>query len=221
MRVLVFGASGMVGKAVLLEALDDPRVEQVVSVGRRALGLAHPKLVEIEHQDFADFSALEPRFAGLDACFFCMGASAAGMSEADYVGITETYTLAAARSFLRASPGSVFVYVSGAGTDAAGRQMWQRVKGRVENALLAMPFGAAYMFRPGFIRPERGVVSRTGSYRAIYALTRPFHALMVRAMPRSATTSTRVGRAMLHAAATRPSERLVETSLINAWAMAA
>lgn len=212
----------MVGHGVLLEALDDPDVEAILCVGRRPTGLMHPKLRELTVTDFSDFSSAKDDLAGHDACFFCMGVSAAGMSEADYTRVTYDHTLAAAEGFLAANPDSVFVYVSGAGTDSTeeGRTMWARVKGKTENALLTLPFRAAYMFRPGFIRPERGVTSRTRAYRAIYALTRPFGGLIVRAFPGTATTSTRVGKAMLQVARTTPPSHVVENDDINALAAA-
>lgn len=223
MRVLLFGATGMIGQGVLLEALDDPDVAEVVAIVRRPTGIAHPKLKEIAHQDFGDFSGLADRLSGFDACFYCLGVSAVGMTEADYARVTLDYALAAARAVLAASPRAVFVYVSGMGTDATekGRVMWARVKGRTENQLLAMPFRAAYMFRPGFIRPTRGVKSRTRLYRAIYAAASPLGGLLERVAPGSATSTSALGRAMLEVAKRAPSERIVDTRAINALAAAA
>ncbi|MEA3202153.1 MAG: hypothetical protein QOE90_3581 [Thermoplasmata archaeon] len=214
MRLVLFGATGMVGRGALLEALDDPAVTRVLAVGRRPVDLQHPKLEQATHEDFTDFGPLAPRLAGYDGCLFCLGVSAVGMSEADYTRVTHDFTLAAARAFLAANPGSAFVYVSGQGTGSS-RQMWSRVKGRTEEELLAMPFGAAYMFRPGFIRPERGVRSSTRAYRIAYAVLRPFGGLLQRMAPGSATTTTRVGRAMLQCVEKRPALRLVETRDIN------
>lgn len=221
-RVVLFGATGMVGQGVLLEALDDPEVTEVLAVGRRPTGRSHPKLREVQVTDFADLSPLQERFAGYDACFFCLGVSSVGMSEADYSRVTFDYTMAAAKALLAASPGLVFVYVSGMGTDSTekGRSMWARVKGRTENRLLAMPFRAAYMFRPGFIQPERGIRSRTAFYRAFYAASRLFGGLLVRAFPGQATTTGRVGRAMIQVARTTPPQRIVEAAAINALAKA-
>ncbi len=199
MKVVLFGASGMVGGGVLLECLDDPRVESVLVVGRRTCGVTHPKLTELLHEDFFDYRALEPRLRGLDACFFCLGVSAAGLSEAEYTRRTYDLTLAAARALAAASPRLVFVYVSGAGTDSTerGRVMWARVKGRTENALLALPIGGAYMLRPGFIEPMRGVRSRTPVYRAFYVVVGPLLPLFRRIFPRQITTTVAVGRAMI------------------------
>lgn len=220
MRVVLFGATGMVGKGVLYECLDAPDVEEVLAVGRSPTGMSHPKLVEVAHTDFSDFSRLEKQLRGADACFFCLGVSSAGMREAEYTRLTYDIAVAAARSMHRANPTSVFVYVSGAGTDSteAGRVMWARVKGRTENRILGMGFAAAYAFRPAFIQPERGITSRTGWYRAAYVLLKPFATLMLRSQ--SATTTSRVGLAMIELAATRPPQRIVEPPDINRLAAA-
>ena len=159
MKVLVFGASGMVGQGVLRECLLDPEVSVVLSIARSSTGQQHPKLKEIVHKDFLDFASLETEWAGLDACFFCLGVSSAGMSEENYKRVTYDITLAAAQVLAKLNPNLTFVYVSGAGTDSSerGRVMWARVKGQTENALLRMPFRAAYMFRPGVIVPLHGI----------------------------------------------------------------
>lgn len=220
LRVVIFGATGMVGRGALLEALDDPGTSKVLAVGRRLVGISHPKLEELVHQDFTDFSSVEARLRGYDACFFCLGVSALGMSEADYSRITYDYTIAAATSLLRANPKLVFVYVSGAGTDSTekGRQMWARVKGKTENKLLSLGFGAAYMFRPGFIRPKRGIKSRVRWYRVFYAVLKPVGALMEKTMPNQATNTQKVGKAMLQAAKTKPRLTIVDPKDINALA---
>src|ERR1700722_9569703 len=153
MRVILFGATGMIGQGVLRECLLDPGVEAVLSIGRRASGVTNAKLREIVHADLTDLSAIEGELGGYDACFFCLGISSAGMSEADYRRVTYDVTLAAAQAIQKRSPDLTFVYVSGTGTDSTekGRTMWARVKGATENAILAMPFKASYMFRPGYI----------------------------------------------------------------------
>lgn len=198
MRVIVFGVSGMVGHGVLDACLRDARVDDILVVGRRPLNLRHPKVREVVHTDFTDFTAIQGEFEGLDACFFCLGVSAAGRSEEEYTRITYDYTLAAARAVGADNPSLTFAYVSGEGTDSteAGRSMWARVKGRTENALLAMPFHA-YMFRPGYIRPQRGAVSGTAAYRWMYRLTSWLYPLLHRLAPQYTTTTERLGRAMI------------------------
>ncbi|AJE38966.1 NAD(P)H-binding protein [Streptomyces nodosus] len=203
MKVVLFGASGMVGQGVLRACLLDPAVTRVLVVVRNPLGVSHPKLQEVIHQDFTDLSAISEQLAGHDACFYCLGISSAGRSEAEYTRITYDYALAAARAVSVSNPGLTFTYVSGEGTDSSeqGRTMWGRVKGRTENALLAMPMDA-YMFRPAYIRPHHGAVSRTPSYRVLYALTSWLYPLLHRLAPRHTTTTEHIGRAML--AVTRP-----------------
>lgn len=199
MKVVLFGATGMVGSGVLAECLADPRVTSVVSIVRSASGTTHPKLVEALHRDFFEYSALRTSLEGADACFFCLGVSSFRLEEAAYRRLTFDLTLAAARAALDAAPRSVFCYVSGEGTDdtARGRVMWARVKGQTEQALLALPFRAAYMFRPGYIQPLAGVRSKTGLYRAVYAVLGPFYPLLRRLAPTHVTTSVNVGRAMI------------------------
>ncbi len=162
MKVVVFGASGMVGAGVVLECIEDQRVQSITIVGRSNSGITHPKVREILHKDFFDYAPIQAEFAGCDACFFCLGVSSVGMNEDQYRHLTYDLTLAAAASMVSANSKLTFCYVSGAGTDSteSGRAMWARVKGRTENALLKMPFKAAYMFRPAFIQPLKGVRSK-------------------------------------------------------------
>lgn len=200
MKVIVFGATGMVGQGVLRECLLDPGVDRVLTVGRAATGKRHAKLDELVHADLADYSTVASRLAGYDACFFCLGVSSAGMKEADYRRVTHDFALAAAGTLARVSPGMTFIFVSGAGTDADGGSMWARVKGETERAILALPFKAAYMFRPAFIQPLHGISSRTALYRILYALLRPLVPVIRALSPRWVTTTEQVGRAMLEVA---------------------
>jgi len=201
-KVILFGATGMIGQGVLRECLRDPQVERVLSVGRSTAGQKHPKLAELVRADLADLAPIEPELAGYDACFFCLGVSSAGMTEEAYRHVTHDLTLAAARTLVRLGPGMTFVYVSGAGTDSTeqGRSMWARVKGQTENALLKLPFKAAYMFRPGYIQPLHGATSRTPAYRALYAVMAPLYPLWKRLLPKYVTTTEQLGRAMLQVA---------------------
>lgn len=217
MKVILFGATGMVGQGVLRECLLDPGVEHVLAVGRGSTGQRHPKLSEVLHSDFTDFSAIEGELAGIDACFFCLGVSSAGMSEKDYRRVTHDFTLAAARVLARLNPRMTFIYVSGAGTDGTerGRSMWARVKGETENALLRLPFKDAYMFRPAFIQPRHGASSRTPWLRALYAVVTPLYPVWKALFPKWVTTTDQVGRAMIHVAANGFTKRVLENQDID------
>ena len=199
MRVILFGATGMVGQGVLRECCLDPEVDAVLSVVRRTSAgselAQHEKVRELVTDNFYDFSAIKDQLAGYDACFFCLGISSFGMKEPEYRKISYDIALAAANVLV--SPVMTFCYVSGAGTDANGGSMWARVKGETENALLAMPFKAAYMFRPGGIVPMHGIRSKTAAYRMIYTVMTPILPLLLRAFPKYVTTTEQVGRAML------------------------
>ena len=214
MNVLILGATGMVGQGVLRECLLDDGVGRVVTLGRTAVGQTNPKLEEIVVRDLLDLSSVEDRLRGLDACFYSLGASAAGLSEAEYARINYEMTLAVAEALVRSSPGLTFVYVSGAGTDSTetGRTMWARVKGRTENALLRLPFRAAYMLRPGLIVPLHGVKSKTRLYRAFYTMLGPVMPLLHRLFPRSIITTEQLGRAMLRLARTGYPKQVLEAA---------
>jgi len=221
MKVLLLGATGMIGQGVLRECLADPGVERVVALGRGPSGAAHPKVRDVVARDLFDLAPHAAELDGLDACFFCLGTSAAGLSEADYRRVTKDLTLSVARFLVARSPGMAFVYVSGEGTDSTeqGRVMWARVKGETENALLALPFRAACMFRPGFIQPLHGIRSRTPLYRAIYAVLSPLFPVLDRLFPDRVTDTARVGRAML-AAVRGGAPKVVDARAINALARA-
>jgi uncharacterized protein YbjT (DUF2867 family) len=217
MRVAIFGASGMVGQGALRECLLDFETSQVISILRAASGAPHEKLREVVLKDFLEYSPIEKELAGVDACLFCLGVSSAGMSEEAYSRVTYDYTVAATNALLRLNSGMSFIYVSGAGTDSTerGRAMWARVKGKTENALLAMPFRAAYMFRPGFIQPLEGIESKTASYRALYKIAASLISLARRCAPRYITTTQELGRAMLSAAKRGTEKRVVEATQIR------
>jgi uncharacterized protein YbjT (DUF2867 family) len=219
MKVILFGGSGMVGQGVLRECLIDPGVEAVLSVGRSPLGVTHPKLREIIHKDFTHYSAIEPQLAGYDACFFTLGVSSIGMDAERYRHLTYDLTMTAAQTLARLNPGMVFTYVTGRGSDSTeqGSLMWARVKGKTENDLLKLPFKAAYMFRPAGIQPLHGVRSKTGWINAVYALTAPLLAVMVRVTPNYMTTSERLGRAMIKVARDGYPKPVLESEDINTF----
>src|SRR5258707_3571613 len=218
MKIILFGATGMVGQGALRECLLDPEVEKVLAVGRRATDQHHDKLREIVHKDFLDFSAIEDELAGYDACLYCLGVSSAGMSEPDYHRVTYEGTMAAASALARRNTALTFLYVSGAHTDSTerGRVMWARVKGKTENALLRMPFQAAYMFRPGYIQPLHGIVSRTKLLRVLYAVVGPLYPLWKALFPGYVTTTEQLGRAMIQVARHGAPKRVLENRDINA-----
>jgi uncharacterized protein YbjT (DUF2867 family) len=202
MKVILFGATGMVGQGVLRECLLDPTVETVLAVGRSPVEPPHAKLRNLVHADFTRFGDVADQLTGYDACFFCLGVSSVGMKEDEYRHITYDFTLAAAEVLARQSPAMTFIYVSGTGTDSTekGRSMWARVKGQTENALLRLPFKAAYMFRPGVIQPLHGIKSKTTFYRAAYVVMTPVLLAMRAVAPGAVITTEQVGRAMINAA---------------------
>ena len=220
MNVVIFGATGMVGAGVLLECLFDQRVSSVLVVTRSSTGRSHPKLREVLHADFFDFGALRNDFAACDACFFCLGVTSIGMSEAAYTRVTYDITMAAAREMLAANPRMTFCFVSGVGTDSTerGKTMWARVKGKTENALLALGFKAAYMFRPGYIQPIGDVQSKTGWVQTAYDIARPLYPLIHRLLPNNSTTTTNLGRAMIQVAATGYSKHILYSTDFNTLA---
>lgn len=217
MKVVLFGATGMIGQGVLRECLLDPRITQVVAVVRGETGQAHPKLREVVHQDYLDYAAIEGELAGLDACFFCLGVSSAGLSETEYHRITHDVTLAAATTLVRLNPRMTFAYISGAGTDSTerGRVRWARVKGKTENALLRLPFKAVYLFRPGAIQPLHGITSRTRLYRAFYRVLAPLLPLLKAVSPDSVTTTEQLGKAMIRAGLEGAPKAVLEMRDIN------
>jgi uncharacterized protein YbjT (DUF2867 family) len=217
MKVILFGATGMVGQGVLRECLLDPDVESVLAVGRSPNGARNAKLREIIHDNFLDYSAIESELAGYDACFFCLGVSSIGMDEERYRHLTYDITLAAATTLSKLNPGMVFTYVTGRSTDSTeqGPMMWARVKGKTENDLLKLPFKAAYMFRPAGIQPLHGIKSKTAWINAIYVVTAPLLSLLNRTSPKFMTTTEQVGRAMLKVARDGYPKPILESEDIN------
>ena len=218
MKVILFGASGMVGQGVLRECLLDNDVETVLLIGRSATGPQNAKIREIVHKDIGNLTPIEVDLTGYDACFFCLGVSSVGMSEADYKRITYDLTIGAATTLARLNPAITFIYVSGKGTDSTerGRLAWAWVKGATENALLRMPFRAAYMFRPAMIQPMHSEKPKAALTSFALTLMTPFIPLLMRLGPKYATTTERMGRAMLIAAKNGATKKVLESPDINA-----
>ena len=217
MRIILTGATGMVGQGVLRECLLDPGVTNVLSIGRNSIRQQNPKLRELIVPDLGNLAGNEPQLTGYDACFFCTGVSSVGMSEEKYTHLTYDLTLSFARTIAPLNPQMTFIYVSGASTDSTekGRTMWARVKGRTENALLRLPFKAAYMFRPGFIQPLHGIRSKTPLYQFIYDLTAPITRLLKDRLPKYITTTEQIGRAMLAVARNGYPKTILDPEDIN------
>ena len=217
MRVIIFGATGMVGQGVLRECLLDAGVERVLAVGRTATPQQEEKLHDLVVANFLDFSAVEGELSGYDACFFCLGITSAGMTEADYRRVTYDFALAAAQTLVRINPEMTFIFVSGAGADSTGRGrvMWARVKGQTENALLALPFKGVYVFRPGAIQPLHGIRSKTAWINTAYAVLGPLYPVFKWLAPDYVTTTEQIGRAMLAVARRGAPKRVLENADIN------
>ena len=218
LNVVLFGATGMIGQGVLRECLLDADVERVLTIGRTATGVQHAKLQEIAQPDMWNYAAIEGRLRGFDACFFCLGVTSAGMSEADYTRVTCGITIAAAETLCQLNPAMTFVFVSGAGADSSeqGRLMWARVKGKTENAIIRLPFKASYVFRPGIVQPMHGERSRTAAYRVLYTITKPLVPLIRRLWPNQILTTEQFGRAMLFVVRHGAPKRVLESADINA-----
>ncbi len=210
LKVLLTGATGMVGQGVLTECLESPSVASVVVIGRRTCGVTHTKLTEIIHKDFLDFSAVENAFKGCNACFWCLGSTSLGTSEADYRRVTVEFTLKAAEPLSRLCPELTFIFVSGAGTrqDGKGSSMWMRVKGEIEMRLNDYHFKQLYVFRPAYIRPLKGVIP---SWPILYKLTGPLYPLMKMLMPKYVSTTEQVGLAMINAATKGYEKQILES----------
>jgi uncharacterized protein YbjT (DUF2867 family) len=213
MKVILFGATGMVGQGVLRECLRDDGVDGVLAIGRKSTRNTDPKLRELVLKDLFDFGSAAADLPGYDACFFCLGVSAAGMNEADYTHLTFDLTLGWARALAGINPAMTFVYVSGAGT--GGKAMWAQVKRRTEDALLAL-FPSAYMFRLAALRPMHGEVSKTRWTRIGYAVFRPLLPLVQAIVPGAVITTEELGRAMIRAAREGAPKRVLENRELRA-----
>jgi uncharacterized protein YbjT (DUF2867 family) len=167
-KAIITGATGMVGEGVLHECLQHPDVEKVLIINRKPSGFSHPKLSEIVHGNFLDLSPVSAQLSGYNACYFCLGVSSVGVKEPEYHRLTYELTMHMATLLSKSNPEMVFCYVSGAGTDSTeSKSMWARVKGKTENHLMKLPFKKAYMFRPGFIEPTKGLKNTLKVYNYI------------------------------------------------------
>jgi len=218
MNVLMFGATGMIGQGVLRECLRDVDVHLVKTIARSPGGVTHPKQQEVVHRDLLHLAPIEHELSGFDACFFCLGVTSAGMSEADYERVTYGITVAVGETLARLNPRMTFIFVSGAGADSSekGRVMWARVKGKAENAVLRLPFKASYVFRPAIVQPLDGIRSRTAAYNILYALTRPLMPLVRLLFRGNVLTTEQMGKAMLIAVRHGAPTRVLESKDINA-----
>jgi len=214
LKVIITGATGMVGEGVMLECLEHPAVEQVLIVNRRPYGGAHPKLKECIVPDFLDLDRFTSQLTGYDACFYCAGITSAGMSESEYTRITYDTTIHFAEKLASLNPRMVFIYVSGSFTDSSekGRLMWARVKGRTENALTRLGFRSVYNFRPGFMKAMSGQKNLKFSYKALGWLYPVLRALL----PNQVSTLRDVGRAMINSVLQGYPKQILEVKDINA-----
>lgn len=213
MRILLFGATGMVGQGVLRECLRATDVDEVVAIGRSPSGASDPKLRDLVQADLFDYRGIEKQLGGFDACFFCIGVTSFRMDEASYTHLTYDMTVAAASTLARLNPGMSFVYVSGSGADSSeiGKTMWARVRGRIENTLARLPFKRVHVIRPGAIQPKHGATSRTRAYRMIYPLIAPILPIFRALMPHTVATTETIGRALLELARRGYAKTVLET----------
>ncbi len=214
LNVIITGSTGMVGKGVLLECIDSPEVESILLVNRNPIDIKHPKVKEVIVKDFSNLEAIWEYLKGYNACFYCLGVTSVGANEADYTRIMHDYTMVFAKEILALNHDLTFCFVSGAGTDSTGKAMWARVKGRTEDDLMKFGFKQAYMFRPGLIRPMRGIKSRTTWYNVFYTVFRPFSPLL-RRFPKYVTDTDTMGRAMINVSLKGYSKNILQSADIN------
>jgi uncharacterized protein YbjT (DUF2867 family) len=210
MKIILYGGTGMIGEGALIECLEDPTVEKVLAIVRKPTGHQHEKLEELTLPDFLDYSRFMDKIAGYDACIYALGISAMGMSEGDYRRVTHDFTVAAGKALLEANPGMRMCFISGSGTSLQSRQMWARVKGEAEQALLDMPFSSAHMFRPAGIMPKKGVKIRIRAYKIAYALM-GWSAPIFNALSKGSFTDTeQLGKALIKVAKEGPPKKILE-----------
>lgn len=207
-KAIITGSTGMVGEGVLHECLQHPDIESVLVINRKPCGVKHKKTKEIIYKDFFDLTIIENQLAGYNACYFCAGVSSVGIKEEEYKRLTYDLTLYFANTLLKLNPDMTFCYVSGVGTDSTekGKSMWARVKGKTENDLLKLSFKAAYMFRPGYIQPTKGLKN---AYKA-YKIFTPFYTVWRTLFPKYVTTLKEIGLAMINVTLYGPDKKILE-----------
>ncbi len=213
-KVIITGVTGMVGEGVLHECLHHPQIEKILVVGRRPCGIIHPKVTEIVHDDFYDFTSIEDKLTDYDACYFCLGVTSIGKKEPEYFKLTYTLTLAFANVLSKQNPKMTFCYVSGAATDSTekGNSMWARVKGKTENDLMKLPFKKVFNFRPGFMKATPGLKNTQKYYNYVGWM----YPLLKAIMPKFATTLAEVGQAMIEVTLNGYSKNIIEVDDILA-----
>ena len=219
LKVIITGATGMIGEGVLYECLNHPEVEKVLVITRKSCGYSHPKLTEIIHDNFQDFSSIRDSLKGYNACYFCLGVTSVGKSEAEYTKLTYTLTLGFASILATLNPDMTFCYISGAGTDSSekGRTMWARVKGKTENDLLKLPFKQVYNFRPGGIEPFLPL-KPTQTYYKTYKYLGWLFSLMKVVAPNFVITLKDLAAAMINATLVGYSKNILEMKDMKALA---
>lgn len=216
-KAIITGSTGMVGKGILLECLENPNVESVLVINRNPIGIKHEKLKEIIHKDFYNLDSIKSKLEGYNACYFSLGISSVGMSEEDYIKITYDLTMNFAKNLLEKNKDLTFCFVSGAGTDSSekGKIMWARVKGKAENAILKMPFKNSYAFRPAYIQPIGEVKSKTGLYNFGIQVAKHLYPILKVIFPNHTTTSQAIGKAMINVVQKGYENRVIESKDIN------
>jgi len=211
LRVIITGATGMVGEGVLFHCLQSDEIAEVLMINRKPYDLSHSKLKELIVADFNILADFRDQLSGFDGCFYCAGVSSMGKSEADYTRITYDTTLNFAKVLFAINPDMIFNFVTGSLTKTDGAQMWQRVKGRTEDALMALGFKGQYNFRPGFIKPVNG-------QKNVRWFFKPFIAILPYLMPKQTLTLQQIGEAMIHTITKGYDKQLLEISDIKALA---
>ena len=213
MKAILTGATGMVGEGILHECLKSDAINEVLVVGRKSCGISHPKIKELLHKDFFNFSSVESQLSGYDACFFCLGTTSVGKSEEEFTEVSYTLTMNFAETLSKVNPNMTFCYISGAGTDSSekGKTMWARVKGKTENDLMKLPFKKVFNFRPGYLQPIKGM-KLTHSYYKWLSWMYPFFQLV---FPMFVSRLEELGQAMINAASKGYNKNVLEVKDIK------